>query len=197
MLEATRQGRIPLPRSLRPDVPPALAAVCMKALSREPGQRYPTALALAQEIENYLADQPVTAYPEPWSARVRRWVKRHRLLVTTGSVVLVLSLLSLVALVAVRQEEQQKRIIQTSLPNADLAWQRGRWAEARNQYDQVIALGHLLTPAQRLQRARILDELGEVAAAKEELDRLCREPDLGALAARVTLSQGHMLNPTR
>ena len=72
MLEATRQGRIPLPRSLRPDVPPALAAVSMKALAREPGQRYPTALALAQEIENYLADQPVTTYPLPGHLRLAR-----------------------------------------------------------------------------------------------------------------------------
>jgi len=48
---------IPAPSSVRPEVPPALEAVCMKALAREPGERYPTALALADALERAAAGQ--------------------------------------------------------------------------------------------------------------------------------------------
>jgi serine/threonine-protein kinase len=42
---------IPAPSSVRPEIPPALDAVCMKALARELGDRYPTALAMADDLE--------------------------------------------------------------------------------------------------------------------------------------------------
>ena len=37
---------------------------------------------MANDLEHWLADRPVSAWPEPWSVRIRRWVGRHRTLVT-------------------------------------------------------------------------------------------------------------------
>ena len=48
----------------------ALATV---ALAPAPADRYPSARALLEDIERYLADEPVTAYREPFVARARRW----------------------------------------------------------------------------------------------------------------------------
>jgi serine/threonine-protein kinase len=70
------------PRAVVPGVHAALQAVCLKALSKDPAQRFPRALELAQEVRRFLADEPVACYPDPWAVRVRRWVGRHRLLVT-------------------------------------------------------------------------------------------------------------------
>jgi hypothetical protein len=33
---------------------------------------------LADDIEHWLADEPVSACREPWTARARRWLKRHK-----------------------------------------------------------------------------------------------------------------------
>jgi serine/threonine protein kinase len=57
------RGDIPRPRDVRPDVPPALDAVCAKAMAFLPGDRYPTAAALAADLRAYLAGRPVSVAP--------------------------------------------------------------------------------------------------------------------------------------
>ena len=46
-----RDGRFPPPRTVNPDVDPALDAICRKAMALEPAGRYPTAKALAGDVE--------------------------------------------------------------------------------------------------------------------------------------------------
>ena len=73
MLEQVRKGKITRPRAVNPTVAPALEAICLKAMSLQPANRYPAARALADDIEHWLADEPVIAYAEPLSDRVSRW----------------------------------------------------------------------------------------------------------------------------
>ena len=47
-------------------------------MAREPEDRYPSARALADDVERWIADEPVSARPEPVSARLGRWARRHR-----------------------------------------------------------------------------------------------------------------------
>src|SRR5262249_33568982 len=54
ILDRVRRGAVASPRSLNPKVPRGLEAVCLKALARDPQDRYPTALALAQDVERWL-----------------------------------------------------------------------------------------------------------------------------------------------
>jgi WD40 repeat protein/tRNA A-37 threonylcarbamoyl transferase component Bud32 len=81
-------------RQVKPEVPSALAAICQKAMAASPSARYATALELAADVEHWLADEPVSAHRESWGARSRRWMRRHRTLVSTGVGVLVIALLS-------------------------------------------------------------------------------------------------------
>jgi tetratricopeptide (TPR) repeat protein len=69
------------PRQLNPAVPPALDAICLKAMARDPQERYESALALAQDVGNWLDDIPTTAWPEPFAVRTRRWMSKHRAVV--------------------------------------------------------------------------------------------------------------------
>jgi serine/threonine protein kinase/formylglycine-generating enzyme required for sulfatase activity len=78
MLHRAQIGEITSPRQVNPTVPAALEAVCRKAMSVDPNDRYSAPRALADEIEHWLADEPVTAWKEPWQVRSRRWVSRHR-----------------------------------------------------------------------------------------------------------------------
>jgi WD40 repeat protein len=106
------------PRSLVAATSPALAAVCLKALAKRREDRYPSAKALAAEVQHWMADEPVRAYPEELMGRLTRLVRRHRALV--GGVVatvaaLVLGLIG-TTLFAVgearqrRQAEDEKRV---------------------------------------------------------------------------------------
>ncbi|MBI1322047.1 protein kinase [bacterium] len=66
------------PLSVKPNVPKALSAICMKALAPEPKKRYRSAAALEDDLEKWLADEPVSAYRENHSERSRRWIRKNR-----------------------------------------------------------------------------------------------------------------------
>jgi serine/threonine protein kinase len=56
-LETLAQVRdaLPLaPSQRQPGIPPELDAICLKCLRKEPGRRYPSALALAEDLRRYL-----------------------------------------------------------------------------------------------------------------------------------------------
>ena len=63
-------------------------------MATEPAGRYASALALADDLERWLADEPVTAFREPSSARAQRWVKRHQPLVAGAIAALVVTLMA-------------------------------------------------------------------------------------------------------
>lgn len=81
MQQKIQRGDYPLPRQVNSRVPRALEAVCGKAMEFEPDARYASAQELAADAQRWLADEPVAADREPWTARVRRWGRRHRLLI--------------------------------------------------------------------------------------------------------------------
>lgn len=72
------RGDFPRPSHENPSISKPLEAICLKAMATEPGARYATALELAADIESYLADEPVAAYPDPVTRRLSRWARRHR-----------------------------------------------------------------------------------------------------------------------
>jgi WD40 repeat protein/serine/threonine protein kinase len=110
-VEALRQAQrgewLP-PHQVKPDVPPALDAVCRKAMALEPAARYTTALELAADVEHWLADEPVSAYRDPWAGRSRRWMRRHRTLVSTAVAVLAVALLGTTVGLVILSDAERK-----------------------------------------------------------------------------------------
>ena len=69
MLAKVITGDYPRPRQIAPDVDPALEAICLRAMALQRADRYGSPRALADDLELWLADKPVSAWPEPWTAR--------------------------------------------------------------------------------------------------------------------------------
>ena len=65
VLRRAQRGEFPPPRQVNPSVPAALEAVCLKAMAMKPEDRYASPRALADDVERWLADEPVSAYREP------------------------------------------------------------------------------------------------------------------------------------
>ena len=78
LLKKVRQEPPRPPRQINHQVAPALQAICLKALAKVPENRYASATELAQEVQRYLADEPVSAYPEPMVRCAARWARKHR-----------------------------------------------------------------------------------------------------------------------
>jgi hypothetical protein len=49
-LQKVQRGEFPSPRTIWPEVAPALEAICLKAMALRPGERYLTAQALADDL---------------------------------------------------------------------------------------------------------------------------------------------------
>ena len=64
ILARVRSGSFPRPGS-NARVPAALEAIILKAMALRPEDRYASAQALAEEVERWLADEPVSAWREP------------------------------------------------------------------------------------------------------------------------------------
>lgn len=58
--------------------PKPLQAICRKATAQSPDERYASAREMAEDLERWLADEPVHAEPEPVVARMGRWARRHK-----------------------------------------------------------------------------------------------------------------------
>jgi serine/threonine protein kinase len=62
----------------RADVPAPLRSICQRARAADPAQRYPSAAALGEDIDRYVAGLPVRAHREGFLERTRRVALRHR-----------------------------------------------------------------------------------------------------------------------
>jgi tetratricopeptide (TPR) repeat protein/tRNA A-37 threonylcarbamoyl transferase component Bud32 len=124
MQQRIQRGDFPRPRQLKPDVPRGLEAVCLKAMAHDPLTRYPSAEALAADIEHWMADEPVAARRDGLGTRTRRWAKRNRPLVTAAAVLLVAALVGLSAGAVLlgrknREVEHQRQAAETAQGKAE------------------------------------------------------------------------------
>ncbi len=102
ILKRVREGEFPRPSQLRPFLDAALEAICLKAMALRPADRYPTPRALADDIERWMADEPVSAWREPFLRRARRSMRRHRTLVTSVAATLLAGIVGLAAVLVVQ-----------------------------------------------------------------------------------------------
>ena len=180
ILARVRRGDFPPPKELKPEIPPPLNAICLKAMALEPKNRYAAASELASDIENWLADEPVSAHAETWQSRCGRWTRRHRSAVISTGIFLLCSAIGLgistaLILAAQRNTEYQRRI---AVKNYEIS---------RDQSYQIIKLIETSepefanVPALHSRRAELLKTASNACRAY-----LKQEPDDVQLARRAS-----------
>ena len=94
-----------------------MEAVCLRAMAGAPDERYASPRALADDIEHWLADEPVTAYGEPLVKRLSRWGRRHKPVVA-GAGALLLTLMVTLSITDVLLSREQARTRQAQRDRA-------------------------------------------------------------------------------
>jgi serine/threonine-protein kinase len=146
VLQKVQRGEFPRPREIKRDVPAALEAICLKAMSLRPEDRYSSPRLLAADIERWLADEPVSAWREPWPVRARRRLARHRTLAAAvASTLLVGTCILAVATVllqkARRQAEEHAQSAESERGRAEHNLEAHR--QAVRDYNKLLTEGEL------------------------------------------------------
>lgn len=79
VLHRVRSQPPELPRRLNPRVPRDLEVICLKCLEKSPSRRYSTAATLADDLDRFLAGEPIEARPVSRAARLAMWSRRNPL----------------------------------------------------------------------------------------------------------------------
>ena len=165
------------PRQILATISPSLEGVCLKALRKRSAERYTTAAELAQEVQRYLADEPVKAYAEPWTSRVLRWGRHHKTAVSAAAALLVTATIALaVSTVLVTNEkkeaesqgQQARHAVQLLTKVADISFddrlnplQREFLEDALQYYEQFTSrVAH--DPAVRLEHGHVYQQMGDI-----------------------------------
>lgn len=141
---------LPLRRAASP-LPRDLESIVMKCLEKEPRKRYVSAGELAEDLQRFLDEEPVTARPSTWSYRMVKRAKRHKAL--TGLLILLVVVILVFSGVLVRS-----------------GWRARQQEAIRQEFDQGVKymeeiLKHAYT-------SPLHDVTGEEQRVKNHLDEL-------------------------
>jgi serine/threonine-protein kinase len=160
------EGDFARPCQVDPAIDKALEAIVLRAMAARPEARYASARALADDVERWLADERVEAYPEPWTRTLNRWLTRHRTSVTGAAAAGLVALVGLGIISAV----------QTKARN-DLDRKNGELTQARNDLDRKNGELTQANVDLDLQRQRAeANETQAIDAVKRFGDAIAEEP---------------------
>jgi tetratricopeptide (TPR) repeat protein/tRNA A-37 threonylcarbamoyl transferase component Bud32 len=106
LLRQIDQHEPPPPREVRPDIPPDLETVILKAMAKHRDERYATASLLADDLRCILQGRPTMARPPSVADRLGKWARRHRrMLVAAAALLAVAAVAQSAATVMISREK--------------------------------------------------------------------------------------------
>jgi serine/threonine protein kinase/tetratricopeptide (TPR) repeat protein len=206
LLDRLRRGQWSRPREVQPSIPKPLDAICRKAMSLRPSDRYESAAAIAADIDRFLADEPTSVWRESLTDLLGRVQRRYRGLRTGLAVALVILLASVLGLTwlavdlnsaLTREKGLHDRADQA---DAEVFAQTVQRLAARGDWEQVLKnlsdlrLRKVEDPLQiELWRIEALNALHRSAEAIKQIESLANRSDLGKHRGEVVLWQADLL----
>jgi serine/threonine-protein kinase len=154
VLQVIHQDPVP-PGRLNAGVPRDIETVCLKCLQKEPAKRYPSTLALADDLRRFRSGEPIRARPIGSVERAVRWARRNVAVAASLAAVLVVLACGIVvslwfAIEAANQAKQARASAASAIAaQADL---RQANAELTAERDRTQAA--LAAEARRRRQAR-------------------------------------------
>jgi WD40 repeat protein/serine/threonine protein kinase len=187
------------PSALRPGCPTDLETIVLRCLQKDPGRRYGSAAALADDLERFLQGRPILARPVGTAERLLRWTRRHPAIASLLAAVALVALLGFTGVLwQWRRAEGERRDALAARDGAQLARadeeRQRKLAEARWYLNQLYraqqeALGNNGDEARRL-----LEECRSLTPhlcgwEHSHLRRCCQDYLLGLPAQALNISE--------
>jgi serine/threonine-protein kinase len=189
--EALATARSTRPQALSRRLRGDLDNVLLMALRKEPGRRYPSVAKLAQDLESHLRSLPVTARPDTFLYRTRKFARRHRAAVATAAAVVLLVAGFVASLIAQGRQLARERdkarytlsFLVDTFRQADPFHTRGERLTAQEILDQGARRVSRELASQPDVQAALMDAIGQADLGLGRVDRAAPLLE-GALAVR-------------
>ncbi len=175
------------PRSLAPETPPAIEAVCLRALAKDPAARYPTAAELARDLERFLAGEPVAA---------RGFGRPRRALVALATLAIVVAIVAAAVAATIRRDRASDAVFDAAARARAEELARRAFAGELEALEEAAALASAgaLADAEDARAIELLAALadgdGETLAAADLARPPFRNDERGAGLVRVLAAAG-------
>jgi tetratricopeptide (TPR) repeat protein len=161
--ELLRQIAFEEPRALRrwnKAIPAELVTIVLKALEKNPADRYAAANELADDLRRFLEDKPIRSKPATWRQRLVKWGRRHPAIVWAAVVVLAVTVPVLVASSAWawHMNAQTAAALREAYENAQKA--REAATEAQKEKERAKDSAAKATTQRKQAEANLLKALG-------------------------------------
>jgi serine/threonine protein kinase len=127
----------PSPCAINAAIPAALETIVLKALRKDPADRYATAQDFASDLQRFLDRKPILARRPTSAERFRMWSRRHPVVLLVGTIVLLLVTISSVLIAALVGAEQERT--RTEQHRAEDAYKRERQRAEEAETRLVLA----------------------------------------------------------
>ncbi len=186
VLRKVARGDFPPPREAEHSIDPALEAVCLKAMATKPENRFASCRELVEDLERFMADEPVTAWREPFVRRARRWARRHRTEVSAAAIMVLAVLAGTAAVLAVQTRANQALLAANTNLAASNDRERARFAlrKRRSATFHTGVSGDVLLRQDEFKslRTKLLRQAREFYSRLEESARGARRPGIAHCA---------------
>ena len=170
LLESQAESGVRRIRKLDPAIPRDLETIALKCLESDPAARYASARAVQEDLQRFLAGEPILARPVGPIGHLSRWMKRKPALAATAAAGLLATLVlggwNLRTLRQARLREQAAQRFAMEI----------RDAEHLLRIERMLPI-HDIRPAEARLRAR----MAEISQGMERLGGIARGPGLYAL----------------
>ncbi len=125
------------PRAINPDIPLDLETIVLKAMAKEPENRYATARELADDLARFVSDQPIAARRPGPLERTTRFVRKHTAMVMAVVPLLLLIVAGLALGFVIVLAKQSQILKQGNLIARQKIDEERAHASARRQRDEA------------------------------------------------------------
>ena len=128
-LEQVKNAEPIPPSRMQPGLPKDVETICLKCLEKDPGRRYASAEALADDLKRFLDHRPILARRIGSVGRFRRWCVRNPVVAVLSGTVLacLIAIATVASLAAVREartgEPIRRKLYFSQMNNTEQAWE--------------------------------------------------------------------------